>query len=222
VRIPESINLVAKRLARAQLNETEDAVRKAILRAFASSGTSPTAHDIVTLLPKLSHLEVTLVCHRLAEHDLIIWEEKEQRIKSAYPFSGLPTPHAVHIKSGPTVFALCAVDALGMPVMLGHSADIVSRCAYCHTPVEVAVTPQGLSRYTPKESLVWFPLTAEACSPMAESRCPDINFFCATGHLDSWGQASGWPEGLSMTMTEAFEAGREIFGLLLAPAESAT
>ncbi|MFQ5882084.1 MAG: alkylmercury lyase family protein [Candidatus Methylomirabilales bacterium] len=122
-------------------------------------------------------------------------------------------------RGGPTVFALCAVDALGIPVMLGQAANIASRCAHCQTPVEVAVTPGGLGRHHPRESLMWFPLAAEVCRPVAQSRCPDINFFCSPEHLDTWWLARGRPEGLSMTMAEAFEAGREIFGSLLTSPE---
>lgn len=222
MRIPESIDLVATRLARAQLNETEDAVRQAILRAFVRSGTSPSVSDLTTLLPGLPPEEVTHVCRRLAENDLIVWEEEAHRIKSAYPFSGPPTAHVVHLKGGPTVFALCAVDALGMPVMLNRGADIESRCAHCLTPLKVTVISQGLDRFHPEASLVWFPLAADVCSPVAESRCPDINFFCSTEHLDAWRYATGRSNGLLMTMAEAFEAGREIFGSLLAPGEAAT
>lgn len=215
VRIPEWIDFVAKRLARAQLNETEDGVRKAILQTFVKSGAPPTTHDIVVLFPRLSHQEVTHVCRRLAENDLIVWEEDNQRIQSAYPFSGPPTPHIVHLEGGSTVFALCAVDALGIPGMLGTGANILSRCAHCLTPVEVTVTPQRLDGHHPQECLVWFPLAAEACSPVAESRCPDMNFFCSKEHLDTWAKARGNPDGLPMTLTEALEVGREIFGSLL-------
>ena len=213
--LPESVNTIATRLANADLAQIEEEVRKAILRAFATSGTSPTVDDIITLLPGLGRQDVTRICRRLGDKDLIVWDEAEQHVQSAYPFSGLPTTHIVHLKDGPKVFALCAVDALGMAVMLGQAADIVSRCAHCHTPVEIAVVPDGLGQYRPRESLVWFPLAEDACCPVAESRCPDINFFCSAEHRDTWWQARDRPDGLALTMTEAFEAGREIFGSLL-------
>ncbi len=44
MRIPESVNIIATRLAKAQLNETEDSVRKAILRAFVRSVTICSHH----------------------------------------------------------------------------------------------------------------------------------------------------------------------------------
>ncbi len=213
--LPESINTIATRLANADLTQIEEEVRKAILRAFATSGTSPTVDDIILLLPGLGRQDINRICRRLGEKDLIVWGEAEQRVESAYPFSGLPTNHTVHLKGGPKVFALCAVDALGIPLMLGQAADVVSRCAHCHRPVEIAVVPDGLGQYGPRESVVWFPLAEDVCCPVAESRCPDINFFCSAEHRDSWWQAKGGPVGIGLTMTEAFEAGREIFGSLL-------
>jgi hypothetical protein len=214
--LPESLDTIAARLANADLTPQEEEVRKAVLRAFAAGGASPTADNIITIIPELRRQGVLRIFRRLAEKDLIVWDEAEQRVQSAYPFSGFPTAHTVHLKDGPAIFALCAVDALGMPLMLGQAADIVSCCVQCHTPVEVAVAPKGLGQYRPTESVVWFPLAADVCCPVAQSRCPDINFFCSPEHRDAWWQARGRPEGLSMTMAEAFEAGREIFGSLLA------
>ncbi|MFQ5804097.1 MAG: alkylmercury lyase family protein [Candidatus Methylomirabilales bacterium] len=220
MRLPESLDTIARRLANAGLTPQEEEVRKAILRNFATSGTSPTAGTIRALIPELRRQEVPGICRRLAEKDLIVWHEVTQRVQCAYPFSGLPTAHAVHFKDGQTVFALCAVDALGMPVMLRQAAYIVSRCAQCHTPVQVNVTTDALAQYRPSESVVWFPLAADVCCPVAQSRCPEINFFCSVAHGDAWWQGKDRPEGLWMTMTDAFEAGREIFGALLTPPES--
>lgn len=215
MRLPESLNTIATRLTNADLTQQEEEVRRAILRAFARRGKSPKMRDIITLIPGLGEKEVVDICHKLAEKDLIIWEEAEQCVQSAYPFSGLPTVHKVHLIDGPETYALCAVDALGMPVMLGQRAHIVSRCAHCDTGIEVTVTPEELEQYRPPESVVWFPLAEDVCCPVAQSRCPDINFFCSTEHGDTWWKTRDRPEGLWMTMGEAFDAGREIFGLLL-------
>lgn len=216
VPLPKSINTIARRLANADLTRHEEEVRRAVLRAFAADGTSPCVDDIIVRIPALGGQEVTRICRALTEKDLIVWDEARQCVQSAYPFSGLPTGHTVHLKEGPAVFALCAVDALGMPVMLGQAANIFSRCAHCNARVEVAVSADGLGRYHPRDSVVWFPLGEDVWCPVAESRCPDINFFCSTEHCDSCVQGRGRPEGLRMTMTEAFDVGREIFGTLLA------
>jgi len=215
VPLPKSINTIASRLANADLTQQEEDVRRAILKAFGTSGTSLTVGDIITLVQGLNRHDLSRICRKLAERDLIVWDETGQCVQSAYPFSGLPTAHKVHLKDGPVIFALCAVDALGMPVMLGQAAHIVSRCAHCDAPIEVAVSDEGLGQYRPRDSVVWFPLAEDVCCPVAQSRCPDINFFCSTEDRNAWWQARDRPEGLPMTMVEAFEAGREIFGSLL-------
>lgn len=213
--LPESLNTIVKRLASADLTKEEEEIRKAILKVFAATGTAPTVSDIVAEVPGSDREEINRICRKLAEKDLIIWEEAEQCVQGAYPFSGLPTAHSVHLKDGPVTFALCAVDALGMPVMLGQGAHIVSRCAHCDTGIEVTVAPEELEQYRPPGSVVWFPLAEDVCCPVAQSRCPDINFFCSAEHGDAWWKTRDRPEGLWMTMGEAFEAGREIFGSLL-------
>ena len=43
-----------------------------------------------------------------------------------YPFSAATTAHTVAIEGGPTVFAMCAVDALGIADMLGTDVTITS------------------------------------------------------------------------------------------------
>jgi hypothetical protein len=220
MRVPESLNTVVRRLANADLTYEEEQVRRAILEAFAADGTSPTVDDIIVRIPVLEAQEITRICRALADKDLIVWDDVCQCVHSAYPFSGLPTSHTVHLQEGPTIFALCAVDALGMPVMLGQAADILSHCAYCNARIEVAVSTDGLGRYHPRDSAVWFPMAEDVCCPVAESRCPDINFFCSGMHRDSWWQAKGRPEGLPLTMGEAFDVGREIFGTLLARPKS--
>src|SRR5258706_507532 len=70
----------------------------------------------------------------LAGHDLIQRDVATGRIRAAYPFSGVPTPHRVtlsrkaagspheradqHKRAEQQVFAMCALDALGIPLLL--------------------------------------------------------------------------------------------------------
>ena len=66
-------------------------------------------------------------------------------IRAAYPFSGVPTMHRVRLTpdsdagaiSGVAVFAMCAIDALGIPLMLRCNAQISSRDPLTHGPVSI-------------------------------------------------------------------------------------
>lgn len=49
-----------------------------------------------------------------------------------------PTSHAVAIVGGPTAWAMCAVDALGIVAMLGRDVTIASTDPYSGEPVSPA------------------------------------------------------------------------------------
>lgn len=136
---------VVDRLRRAGLSLQEDALRKAILRAFANDGHAPSVQNLAHAL-RLPLASVLAACRTLARHDLIVWKGHEARIVSAYSFSGLPTTHQVLMESQTTLYAMCAVDALGIPCVLDQGARIRSACFFCHTPVRVDVQDGRIRR----------------------------------------------------------------------------
>jgi hypothetical protein len=46
------------------------------------------------------------------------------RLVVAYHFSARPTGHTVQLDDGPLLEAMCAIDALGIPIMTGRDAII--------------------------------------------------------------------------------------------------
>lgn len=219
MRLPNGVKTVADRLSAARLSAQEDQVRRHVLRGFAS-GTTPAT---VTLAKQcgLSSVQVREILLRLMAMDLLSLDSTGETVLVAYPFSSVPTPHRVRLTSR-EVFALCAVDALGIPAMLAETAGISSRCALCESKVEVQAHPDNLSQYHPSEIVVWFPESEDDCCPVAQSRCPNISFFCIHEHLQAWRQANGHPHGVVLSLVEAFEVGQEIFGSLLSEPTSPT
>jgi hypothetical protein len=69
--------------------------------------------------------EVGGLLAELHDHDVIRLDE-HGGVRAAYPFSGVPTAHAVRTFGGPMVYAMCAMDALGMADMLGRDVNITS------------------------------------------------------------------------------------------------
>ena len=62
-----------------------------------------------------------------ALHDMdAVRLDPEGRIAVAYPFSAYPTRHRVRIDDRVDVYAMCAIDALGMSAMLGANTRIDS------------------------------------------------------------------------------------------------
>ena len=105
---------------------------------------------------------------------------------------------------------MCAVDALGIPFMLGQGAAIESSCFSCQRPVKVGIHEGLIRQAEPSTTVVWFS-ERDGCS-VAEARCPLINFFCEEAHLQQWLGERPSERGTVLTLTEAVEAGKAIFG----------
>ena len=132
---------IAERLSNAGLSPQEDVVRKAILTAFTEAGKSPSVEALAHALG-LSLAAMRAVCRTLAAADLIVWQDEHAAIVSAYPFSGSQTAHQVLLGGNTTRYAMCAIDALGMPCMLGQEARIRSTCFF-HTPTDFVVNQEA-------------------------------------------------------------------------------
>jgi Alkylmercury lyase len=206
-------NSIVEKLAGAQLSREDDDTRKVILKAFAKDGKAPSLREGAHVLTRpVEH--VLKACRTLARHDLIIWRDDEARIISAYPFSGVPTAHQVLMEGHTTVYAMCAIDALGIPFMLGKGARIRSACFFCHKPVRVDVQDGLLQGAHPWTIVVWSSDRDGCC--VAEVRCPLMNFFCDEGHLHAWLATSPDEQGTTLSLMEALDVGKAAFGQLLA------
>jgi hypothetical protein len=205
-------NNVIERLARATLSPEENDLRKAILTAFAEGGSAPSVHEIAHTLAR-SVREVVEGCRKLAADDLMVWKEDEARILSVYPFSAVPTAHQVLIDGHNRLYAMCAIDALGIPFMLDQGARIRSTCFFCQQPVTVEVHGGSLQRAFPLTTVVWFSERDGCC--VAEARCPLMNFFCHEGHLHAWRTTSPDERGTALSVREAVDVGKAVFGELL-------
>lgn len=86
-------------------------VHKAILHGFASTGHAPEPAILAAAMP--ADHDVGMVLAELHDHDVIRLDQRG-RIRAAYPFSGVATVHTVTIAGGPRVYAMCAIDALGV------------------------------------------------------------------------------------------------------------
>jgi hypothetical protein len=67
----------------------------------------------------------------------------EGRIVLAYPWSGTPTAFVTVLADGRRRWACCAIDALGIPAMLGALVTVRAGCHHCDERFELVVTPDG-------------------------------------------------------------------------------
>lgn len=191
------------------LDAPELAFGWALLQAFPRFGGPPDRQWIQATAATYG-VEPEATLDRLAERDLIHRDRATGAITSAYPFSGSPTPHRVEVRGGRPVYAMCAVDALGIPFMVGQDATVVSEDAATGEPVRVEIAA-GQARWDPPTAVVFVPASA-ADGPAALTRCPHVNFFRSPAAVDGYLGAHPGLQGHVLTLDEAVAAGRRVFG----------
>lgn len=204
------------------------AVHQRVLRAFAERGQPPPGAE----------LEEAAASHGASGQE-VMWQlhaadflrlDARGAISAAYPFSATPTPHLVTISGGPQVYAMCAIDALGIAAMLAKIVTISSREPGTGAPITVTVPAAGDALvWEPATAVVFYgqqetargtcPLEAGAVVPSiaADVCCGTINFFTAEAAAIAWAQAHPEITGKVLNQREAWQTGVSIFGPLLQP-----
>lgn len=196
-------------IAEANLSYLEDEIRKYILRGFAENGRPPSSDEIIKEFGLSSINVVHETIEKLQKFDIIT--KRKDKIISAYPFSAARTRHKV-IFDGHVVYALCAVDALGIHFMLDQDITILSRCPECEKETQIIVRDGEIDSCYPEE-IIGFISNRERGVCTAETLCPFINFFCSRKDLEEWREKN--PElryGEIYSLDEALEYGKTIFG----------
>lgn len=185
-----------------------------ILRAFLEVG-SPTITALQQLAAEAG-VQVEAALSRLVQKDLIQLHPQRQAIQVAYPFAGYVTPHQVWLSAEHFVYAMCAVDALGIPFMVGRAATIHSCSPRSHEVVRVAVDPIGQVEWAPAGAVVlvgWHGTRGIA----AERCCPLVHFFPSMNEAEEHVRATSHLQARILSMPEALRLGRSVFEEVLQP-----
>jgi len=138
----------------------------------------------------------------------------------AYPFSGTPTPHRVRLDGLPAVYAMCAIDALGLPPMAGRDGRITSADPNDDTPIEVTVRG-GAWSWSPAGTVVVAGRATDCgagCGSF-EVMCPNTAFHASAGSARAWLSGHVGLDAEILDQDTAVECGRLNFaGLLTGPA----
>jgi alkylmercury lyase len=137
----------------------------------------------------------------------------------AYPFSGTPTPHRVELDGLPPVHVMCAIDALGLPVMAGRDGRITSADPRDGTPIEVTVH-DGTWSWTPADAVV-VAGRATGCGTECgsfEVMCPNTVFHASRESAQAYLAGRGHLDAEILSQDTAIESGRLHFGPLLSGA----
>ncbi len=218
----------------------------AILRAFPTRGGPPENPQLRQWAEGFAvPLAATLA--DLAAQDLIQLDATTGGIRAAYPFSGLPTPHRVllapdaadaqdaagspqELAEQQQVFAMCALDALGIPLMLHRAATIRSEDALTSAPIQVTLEPAGngplttlddwRTQWDPPGTVIFARDAAHehehdgGCAA-AGACCPVTNFFAQAAHAQEWAQLHPVSDGILLTPVEALHRAQALFGGVL-------
>jgi alkylmercury lyase len=175
---PQSVAAAAQQLPLAirQLHQ-------AVLRGFLDHGQSH-RDDVRTTAAALG-VDLDDALRRLSRADLV-HTAPDGQVEVAYPFSGRPTAHTVHLVGHPPVAAMCAIDALGIALMTGSDGVIDS--ADPDTGNRIRIERRGTE-------WIWKPATAvvvightDCTGTLANTMCRSITFHTnsqdAQAHLD--------------------------------------
>lgn len=199
------------------------AVHQRVLRAFAETGKPPSPAELDEVAAPFG-TDGRTVLGRLHTADFLRLDVGGG-IKAAYPFSAVPTCHIVQIEGGPTVFSMCAIDALGIAAMLGRSVSISSAEPGTGTPITVTVPARGQAVWEPASTVV-FTGQQETCTTCPEPDtsepwvaadvcCGYINFFTTSASATAWVSAHPEVTGQTLSQEDALATGVQIFGPLL-------
>ena len=196
-----------------RLEPDVDLAWRTILQLYGERGQPPSRADIVAE-SRIATDNLGVLINTLRSHDLIDVDHLGA-IKLAYPFTVANTGHRIELR-GKVLHALCAIDALGVADMYGTDIKVTLLCHHCGSSVCVETAAQGkaLKHVVPDSAVVWYDFAYEGSA--ATSCCPAIAFFCSDEHMRRWlDHQNPQRDGINLTMDEALEVGRTIFGLVL-------
>jgi hypothetical protein len=188
------------------------AFHRALLGVFLTEA-GPPDPTVIGRLAAERRLDPQAALASLAEADLVHADPATGRVGVAYPFSGPPTPHRVELAEGPSVYAMCALDALGIPQMTRRSGRIRSIDPSSGQPITVEVDDQGW-RWQPPTTVVLAGTTTmgDVCGSVVDCCCPYINFHASPHDADTYRQAHPAMAAELFEQAEAVEGARRIFG----------
>ncbi|MGH3201792.1 MAG: alkylmercury lyase family protein [Streptosporangiaceae bacterium] len=188
------------------------AVHQAVLRSFAETGRVPDPGALEAVAAGWGRAARDVVSE-LAGEDFLTLDEHGQ-IAAAYPFSATPTGVEVLLGNGVRVASMCAIDALGIPAMLGRDAVIESRDPVSGAPIRVRAAG-GVMAWEPASTVVFYGARPQP-GPSAAVCCGYLRFFETRATAGQFAAAHPEAEGSVLSQDEARARGEEIFGPLLA------
>ena len=201
----------AWRIRSTPLEADEAMVHQAILRRFAARGTPPSRADLSVVVAEGGRPigDILSALHRVDAIRLA----PDGRIVVAYPFSARSTRHRVRIADQIDVFAMCAIDALGISPMLAADTVITSDDRTNGQPVTVT-TVAGRTTWSPTTAVAIIG-SVPGSGPSADTCCDYLNFFTDIESANAWLTSHPHVPGEVLTQHEAEALASRLFSDLL-------
>jgi alkylmercury lyase len=184
---------------------------RVILRAFLANGRPPQQSELRAPAAEF-RLELDAAFERLSEEDLVHLDS-DGHIDVAYPFSGRDRGIYVRPSDAPGVWAMCAIDALGIPQMSGLDVVITAADRSSQEPVCVETRGGALSWQPPSAVVL---LANNGCGrTSAEYTCPLITFHVSERNATDYLNSQPGATGRVLSQTEAHDLAGDVFAGLL-------
>ncbi|MEU4064175.1 organomercurial lyase [Streptomyces wedmorensis] len=188
------------------------AVHQAVLRHFATTGSAPGTVDLEAVAVTAGRTVADILAELDAEDFLAL--DTEGRVRAAYPFSAVETPHRVKLGNGVEVWSMCAIDALGIAAMLDQDIQVTSADPVSGHPVAVSFI-SGSARWEPAGAVV-FVGRRPGQGPAADVCCDALNFFADRSTAETWARRHPDVPGRITGQAAAVALAAQTFGPLLA------
>ncbi|MFC9625797.1 alkylmercury lyase family protein [Streptomyces sp. NPDC056930] len=187
------------------------AVHQAVLRHFAATGEAPEPADLAAAAATAGRTAADVLAELDSEDFLTL--DADGRIRAAYPFSAVPTPHRLRLASGVEAWAMCAIDALGVAGMLHQDVTLASYDPVDGRPITVTFTG-GTALWEPSDAVVFVGQRAKS-GPAATVCCDALNFFADFTTAEAWTRQHPEVHGRITSQAEALRIAEQTFGPLL-------
>lgn len=193
------------------LSKEENDVRKFILTQSIVLERIPSIEEIQNAFIKFPNEKFDEILSKLDQQDVIHMDIDKKAILAAYPFSGPETSHLVTLKGEDPkqLYAMCAIDALGVGFMTNRDISIDDICLHCGEKIEIEIKNNEIIFLKPETTVVWGDTEYSCCA--ATSCCKNINFFASEQHFIEWQKNNPKRKGHLLQIQEAFYLGKLYF-----------